>query len=47
MFVQFMFRHRFSKGVEDDELLGLVFALLLNKKVSLKREALSYVAPLY
>jgi hypothetical protein len=27
-----MFTNRFSRGVEDDELLALIFALLLNKK---------------
>ena len=31
-FMQFMFTNRFSRGVEDDELLALIFALLLNKK---------------
>lgn len=33
MFVEFMFRHKFSKGLEDDELLGLTFQLLLHKNV--------------
>ena len=30
--MEFMFTNRFSRGVEDDELLALIFALLLNKK---------------
>ena len=37
MFVEFMFRHRFSKGIEDEEMLGLIFALLLNKRVRPER----------
>ena len=32
MFVEFMFANRFSRGVEDDELLGLIFAMLLHRK---------------
>jgi hypothetical protein len=27
-----MFHNRFSRGVEDDELLGLIFAMLLHRK---------------
>ena len=33
-----MFTNRFSRGVEDDELLALVFALLLNRKQKEKEE---------